>query len=433
MTDSRTCNRIIPALLTSFLIVFLVISVFPLVSAGTGSTSDRTWQFNVDTSTFRPDEYLVTVSAVDEDVTTTALFNVLPKSAEKTGNEENQPSPEPPRPTTEGYYITINPIGDRHVGDTFTITGRTNLPEGADIHVSVFTSSLKPTSKSSSGGYSGAEGVVQASTIGWWASAAVVSADAIPFIGEQNLNLASALKTNQENNFLAKTNSKIIRTASVTLEVQDIGSAAGQFEEMANAQGGYLSSSTLNKDGDRHTGTVVIRVPQGQFTALLNGVKSVGIVKYLSTKGEDVTEEYVDLLAQKEALKAQLAQYYVIMQKATRISDIVAIQQQIDRVQTDLNRLEGRLKYLNDRIDLATITITLQEPAPREIHTNPGHSFADPVNRGIEGLYSMIDATIVTVVTFLPFITLAGIGIAIYGYKKKQQPVRVPAELQKER
>ena len=151
---------------------------------------------------------------------------------------------------------------------------------------------------------------------------------------------------------------KIIKTGSVTLEVSDVTGTVESIQALVTAQGGYLSSSTIQASGSRHTGTVVIRMPQARFETTLAGVKSAGTVKSVSTQGEDVTEEYIDLQAQKKSYEVQLAQYYVLMKKATKISDILAIQQQIDRVQTELNRLEGRLKYLDSQIDLSTITIT---------------------------------------------------------------------------
>jgi hypothetical protein len=97
-------------------------------------TGDRAWHFDVDTTSFRPDEYIVTAGAVVEEATGTALFNVVERSS---ANVNRAPGGQATsfRPATPGYYITINPIGDRYIGEKFTITGRTNLPEGAEMLV----------------------------------------------------------------------------------------------------------------------------------------------------------------------------------------------------------------------------------------------------------------------------------------------------------
>ncbi len=119
----------------------------------------RTFNFDVDTSTFKPDEYVVTASAVKEEATGTALFNLLSWRSVQSGSvPETLPIP------GSGFYIRINPIGDKVVGDKFTITGVTNLPADAEILVQVYSSSFKPTQKSQSGEFSGATGTIKTSS-----------------------------------------------------------------------------------------------------------------------------------------------------------------------------------------------------------------------------------------------------------------------------
>jgi len=105
-----------------------------------------------------------------------------------------------------------------------------------------------------------------------------------------------------------------------------------------------------------------------------------------------------------------------------------AIQQQIDRIQTELNRLEGRLNYLDSRIELSTITITLNEPAPEPVPTDTRHNFMAAVNTGVEGLFGLVDATIITLIIVLPVIVLAVIGVCFYRWRKGKQPARVSGE-----
>jgi hypothetical protein len=367
-------------------------------------TVDRAWHFAVDTTTFRPDEYILTAAAVTEEATGTALFNVVERSSANV-NRAPEGQVASSRPATPGYYITINPIGDRYVGEKFTITGRTNLPEGAEMLVQVYSSSFKPTQKSQSGEFSGTTGTARASD-----SAIAVAAPA-PL--KKDAGVVGA-------------DTKLIKTGAVTLEVSDVTGTVESIHALVIAQGGYLSSSTIQASGSQHTGTVVIRVPQARFETTLAGVKSAGTVLSVSTQGEDVTEEYIDLQAQKKSYEIQLTQYYMLIKKATKISDIIAVQQQIDRIQTELNRLEGRLKYLDSKIDLSTITITIREPEP--VHAETGHSFVSAINRGIEGLLGIVDAVIIAAITFLPFILLAVAGFFLYRWRKGKQPVQVVSD-----
>jgi hypothetical protein len=101
-------------------------------AASTAPGGERTWSFDVDTSTFKPDEYLVKATAVMQDATGTALFNVLEPSA---GPLPRQMGTGSSSGSISEYYITIDPVSDHYVGDRFTITGTTNIPADADMLV----------------------------------------------------------------------------------------------------------------------------------------------------------------------------------------------------------------------------------------------------------------------------------------------------------
>jgi hypothetical protein len=200
---------------------------------------------------------------------------------------------------------------------------------------------------------------------------------------------------------------KIIKTAYLTLEVRDVTSSVEALRSLALQKGGYVSSTSIQKNyNDQLTGTIILRVPSAAFDDTLTGAKAIGTVKSVSTQGEDVTEQYVDVKAQISSYQNQLAQYNEIMKKAVKVQDIIDIQQQIDRVQTELDRLNGRLKYLDSRIDLSTITITLQEPEP--VGGQGGHDFVVAINEGIAGFFGVIDAIIVLFLSLLPLFILGG-------------------------
>jgi hypothetical protein len=220
---------------------------------------------------------------------------------------------------------------------------------------------------------------------------------------------------------------KIIKTAYITVEVKDVTGSVDQLKALVTAKGGYLSSSSVSEgSSNRLSGTVVLRIPAAEFDNTLAGVKAIGSVKSVSTQGEDVTEQYVDVQAQIISYQNQLSQYNEIMKKAVKVSDVIEIQQQIDSVQTNLNRLEGQLKYLNSRIDMSTITVTLQEPEP--VGGETGYNFVTTINEGIAGFFGMVDFIVILFFTVLPVIILGGIAYGMYRWIKRKQPVKTPAE-----
>jgi hypothetical protein len=214
---------------------------------------------------------------------------------------------------------------------------------------------------------------------------------------------------------------KIIKTADITLEVRDVPGTVDALKALAIAQGGYLSSTNIqNNYNNQLTGTVTIRIPEAGFDNAIAGAKALGTVRSISTSGQDVTEEYVDLQAQKTSYTNQLAQYNAIMKQSSTVEDIIKVQEQIGQVQTQLDQLNGRLNYLNNRIDLATITVYLQEPEP--VGGQTGHDFVATLNDGISGFFGMIDTIIVFLLTILPLIIIAAVGYGIYRWKKNKKP-----------
>jgi hypothetical protein len=226
---------------------------------------------------------------------------------------------------------------------------------------------------------------------------------------------------------LLTVDTKIIKTAFITVEVKDVTGSVDALKTLVAAKGGYLSSSNIQAGyNNRLTGTVVLRIPAAEFEDTLAGVKAIGTVKSVSTQGEDVTEQYVDVQAQITSYQNQLAQYNEIMKKAVKVSDVIEIQQQIDQVQTNLNRVQGQLKYLNSRIDMSTITVSLQEPEP--VGGSAGYDFVNTINQGIEGFLGMVDAIIIVLFTLLPLIIIGAVAYGIYRWRKGKQPQKAAAE-----
>ena len=250
------------------------------------------------------------------------------------------------------------------------------------------------------------------------------------FMGEAGLSLATS--SDAQPPMLKQSGSdtietKIIKTATITIEVKDVPGSVDSLKAIAASKGGYISSTNTQKNyNNQLTGMVVIRIPQAEFDNALNGVKALGTVKSTSMQGEDVTEEYVDVQAQITSYQNQLAQYNTIMKQATKVEDVIKVQERIDIVQTNLNRLQGRLKYLNSRIDLSTITVNLQEPEP--IGGQAGHNFASDVNEGIAGFTGMLGSMIVIGITLIPLVIFCGIIYGIFRWNKGRKGITAPEE-----
>lgn len=222
---------------------------------------------------------------------------------------------------------------------------------------------------------------------------------------------------------------KIIRTASVSLEVRNVSASLDPLRSIATAHGGYVGSlSVSTRYGDRLYATLTMRVPAREFDSTIAGIKTLGSLRSESLSADDVTEEYVDLQARRTALANQLAQYSRIMERAVNVSEILEVQVQIERVQVEIDRIDGRLKYLDNRVDYATITVSLQEPEP--VGGREGFSIVSVINAGIAGFLAVTAGLIIIFVSVIPLIILGVVAYLAYRWWKGRQGAKkdVPKE-----
>ncbi|HEX8149623.1 MAG TPA: DUF4349 domain-containing protein [Pyrinomonadaceae bacterium] len=164
---------------------------------------------------------------------------------------------------------------------------------------------------------------------------------------------------------------KIIRNATLTLEVEQPGKALQRIASIAESRGGFVVTS----DSRQQTGaqgerayeiiTVELRVPAAQFDAALADIRAAGgNVTAQKITGKDVTEEYIDLEARLRTQRALEAQLLEIMKRAEEVADAVSVQRELTNVRTEIERVEGRRRFLENQSSLSTISVTLQPPAP---------------------------------------------------------------------
>lgn len=228
---------------------------------------------------------------------------------------------------------------------------------------------------------------------------------------------------------VADLDQKVIRTASINLEVANVSSALDELKAIATAHGGYTGSlSAGTRYDDRKYATVTMRIPAGGFDAAIADAKRLGTLLSESLSAEDVTEEYVDLQARRTALAGQLDQYTRIMERAGNVSEVLEVQAQIERVQVEIDRIDGRMKYLDNRVEYATITVSLVEPEP--VGGGVRLSFISVINQGIAGFLAVSAGLVVVLITLIPvFILVAVVYLAYCWWKRRKGgPAKRPEE-----
>lgn len=210
----------------------------------------------------------------------------------------------------------------------------------------------------------------------------------------------------------------IIKTAELFCEVENFEAAAGRMRALAEESGGYLvSAQTSVRDDNRKSGMLTLRVPADKFETTLAALKK--LVKKVETEnlsGNDVTEEFYDLTARLENKRRAEQRFLEILKTANKTSEILEVEQALVNVREEIERLEGRKRFLSDQVALSTITVRLFEPRP--LITTGRDSFWGKLKRGFEnglaGFGDVLSGTITFVIAVLPLVPLfwlAGWGI----------------------
>ena len=194
-------------------------------------------------------------------------------------------------------------------------------------------------------------------------------------------------------------NRKIIRNADITIEVASTTEAQHRVTSIAESHGGFVLTSEAKQresnDPARRTldFKLVVRVPANQFGTTLDEIKSLAsTTPEEHVASEDVTEDFIDLEARIKTQKALEVQFLEIMRQANKVADALEVQRQIAEVRTEIEKLEGRKRFLENRSSLSTITVNIQTPKPAIVvnSTGFGQSLREAVSDSITMASDMV-------------------------------------------
>jgi RNAse (barnase) inhibitor barstar len=155
----------------------------------------------------------------------------------------------------------------------------------------------------------------------------------------------------------------LIYTATFTMAVFEVATSVNRVEEVAHELGGYLA-----RRDDR---SITIRVPVDRFRDAVRKIEAIGDVLHRNVEVEDVTAEFKDLELQLKNARAIRDRLAELLAKATKVEESLAIERELGRVAGEIERFEGRMKYLRDRAAFSTVTVSFQPRASEQERRGP--------------------------------------------------------------
>ncbi|MBL0170450.1 MAG: DUF4349 domain-containing protein [Gemmatimonadaceae bacterium] len=169
--------------------------------------------------------------------------------------------------------------------------------------------------------------------------------------------------------------SMIIRNGSASVQVDSLELAIIAVQKMAASFGGYVGNTSLSAgEYQLRSATLELKIPSARYDDALAGLKPIGKVESVSSTAEDVGEEFVDVSAR--VANAHRLEDRLITLLATRtgkLEDVLAVERELARVREEIERYEGRIRFLKSRVATSTLSVTVHERAPL-VSASPGEN-----------------------------------------------------------
>ncbi|MEV0117554.1 DUF4349 domain-containing protein [Streptomyces sp. NPDC050844] len=212
------------------------------------------------------------------------------------------------------------------------------------------------------------------------------------------------------------TGTHIIRTATLTVRVKDVPKALDEARAVATDAGGVVGDETTDRDGRGHERSrIVLRVPQDQYEEVLKSLEGTGKLIERKAKAQDVTDQVVDVESRIKSQRASVARVRELMDKATKLSDVVTLEGELSSRQSELEALLAQQSSLKDRTSMSTITLSLSERAVQKADADDDDpTFVDALSGGWNAFVTMLRWLAVALGAILPFAAVAALLVLLW-------------------
>ncbi|CAN5291944.1 hypothetical protein BH24ACT9_BH24ACT9_09640 [soil metagenome] len=178
---------------------------------------------------------------------------------------------------------------------------------------------------------------------------------------------------------------QIVRTGDLSVEVDDITSAANRITAMVDAAGGSVGSDQRYGDADDGTADLVVRVPPDRFDELIETIGGLGEELSRSVAAEDVSTVVADVDARVTSLQNSVDRLLALAAQAVSVSDLIMIEAELSARQSELESLQAQQRALSDQVSLATLSVRLTAS------TEPGSEETGFLDSIAEGWNALLD------------------------------------------
>lgn len=198
---------------------------------------------------------------------------------------------------------------------------------------------------------------------------------------------------------------KLIKNGRVGFQTDNLEKTHQRVLSLAKKYEAYVASDETIKRYDQTEHNLIIRIPAEKFDDFLVDVgEGVKEFDYKEVNTQDVTAEYLDVQARIKTKKELENRYLEILQKANTVADMLEVERQLGEVRTEIESMEGRLKYLKNQVAFSTLNISFYKEVPYK-----GDTFGERITKGFGEGWQALLMFVVGLVHIWPFLIIFGV------------------------
>ncbi len=157
----------------------------------------------------------------------------------------------------------------------------------------------------------------------------------------------------EESNKEKMADRKMIYNGSISLNVKNTDSTQRKIYELIESKEGFIVKSSTN--------STIFRVYNDYLYPTIGELEQLGKVKYKSISGKDVTDEHYDLNIRLENAQMARDRYLELLNRAQTVDETLKVEKELERLNTELDLLQGKIERLDHLVDYATIEVNYEK------------------------------------------------------------------------
>jgi hypothetical protein len=214
----------------------------------------------------------------------------------------------------------------------------------------------------------------------------------------------------------------IIRTGQASIEVDSLERSMAELRRIVQRVGGFVADASVQSGRNQlRSATLELKVPADRFDELTEGLQPLGRLQFVNVGAEDVSEEFVDLTARAangRRLEDRLVD--LLRTRTGKLQDVLSVERELARVREEIERMDGRLRFLKTSAQLSTLSVNLYEPPPL-VASHPGRSVIGEAFKTAWRNFVGLSAGVIASLGFVGPLAILGWGAVILAKRYRRR------------